>query len=162
MLFNCGDLIHVLHRKMRKPDSVAPPGTRPSLSIVIPTPESTPEPESHPRHSLDSTDTEGGPNPSSSNKPRSSGSSRSSSSTVTKRKRVPKVSSDDGSETGECDVDDDDGADADGESNDARGMRVNSASRRRSTQDSGDRAIAANDKRRTKDGEDARRHSIAV
>ncbi|KLO19592.1 hypothetical protein SCHPADRAFT_898540 [Schizopora paradoxa] len=147
-----------LRKKMRKPDSVAPPGTRPSLSITIPSPEPTPPPESQRRHSLDSTDTEGGSNPLSSNKPRSSGSSRSSSSTVTKRKRTTKTNSDDGSETGDCDIDDDDdGADADGESNDARGMRVNvAASRRRSTQDS------ANDKRRTKDSEDVRRHSIAV
>lgn len=149
---------------MRKPDSsIAPPGTRPSLSITIPTPDSTPPPESQPRRSLDSTDTEGGSNPLSSNKPRSSGSSRSSSSSVAKRKRALKTSSDAGSESGDFDDgDDDDGADADGEWNDTRGVRVSAASRRRSVQDSGERAIATNDKRRTKDGEDLRRHSIAV
>jgi len=152
-----------LRKKMRKPDSIAPPGTRPSLSITIPTPDSTPPPESQRRRSLDSTDTEGGSNPPSSNKPRSSGSSRSSSASVAKRKRALKTSSDAGSESGDFDDgDDDDGADADGEWNDTRGVRVSAASRRRSVQDSGERAIATNDKRRTKDGEDLRRHSIAV
>jgi len=80
---------------------------------------------------------------------------------VTKRKRASKTNSDDGSETGDYD-EEDDGADADGESNDGTGIRPNSASRRRSAQDSGERAMVSKDKRRTKDGEDARRHSMAV
>ncbi|KAI5118426.1 hypothetical protein M0805_005510 [Coniferiporia weirii] len=149
-----------LNTKMRKPDSIPPPGARPSL-----TPATTPADGNSARSSPEIEDP-------TTNLGRGSSLDavvrrRSTTSTaVSKRKRLPRQQSDDG--TDDHDEDETDGGDADAEFSDFRSGWANVNTRRKSVQNdsaseaNGDSNTGYRRARRELEDSVGRRHSIAV
>lgn len=155
---------------MRKPDSIAPPGARPSLPVIAPTSTSTPPSSSSQstRSSANSSPEFEEPEVLSASKSRSLPSRRLTSSLMppTKRKRVGHTLSDDGTATDDRGENETDGDDADAEFSDFRGWG-NVNTRRKSAQNSSntpDVGSTTASRKTSRDPEDGfgRRHSMAV
>ena len=144
---------------MRKPDSIPPPGARPSLTPIM-TPVTTPVSTSSnatPFEDENQTD-----NAATAIKQRPIEAARRTAAAKKKRLSKPKVNSEeDGCIEGVDD--DDDGADADAELSDFKGKWINVSGRRRSVQDNTLRDMDSNDYNTRKlEVDNGRRHSIAV